>query len=276
MSFIEIKVHCDLPFRDILIAEMGELEFDSFIETEFGFDAYIPEMNFNHPGLQQLFNNYRQQTKIWYELNKIAKQNWNAEWEKNYQPIEVGNDIRVRATFHDPQPNFKHEIIITPKMSFGTGHHETTHQMLALELGIDFEGKAVLDVGSGTGILAIMAAKLGANYLAATDIDEWCIENSKENFELNNVEVDELKLGFIQEFTFEKQFDIVLANINKNVLIEELPHYANLMTDNAHLFLSGFYKNDEADILELTKELGFEKIIASSKRDWTAILLKKV
>lgn len=276
MSFIEIKVHCDLPFRDILIAEMGELEFDSFVETEVGFDAYIPDLNFSHPGLQQLFNNYRKQTRIWYELNKIAKENWNAEWENNYESIEVGKDIRVRATFHAPNPNFKHEIIITPKMSFGTGHHETTHQMLALELEIDFKDKAVLDVGSGTGILAIMAAKLGANYLAATDIDEWCIENSQENFELNDIEINELKLGTIQELKFERLFDVVLANINKNVLLEELPDYAKLMSDKAHLFLSGFYKNDVEDILELTRELGFEKMSVSSKRDWTAILLKKV
>ncbi len=276
MSFIEIKVHCDLPFRDILIAEMGELEFDSFIETEVGFDAYIPEVNFSHPGLQQLFNNYRKQTRIWYELNKIAKQNWNEEWESNYQPIEVGNDILVRATFHKPDPKFKHEIIITPKMSFGTGHHETTHQMLALQLDVDFKDKAVLDVGSGTGILAIMAAKLGANYVAATDIDEWCIENSKENFELNNVGVDELKLGTIQELKFEKGFDVVLANINKNVLLEELPDYAKLMNKEAHLFLSGFYEHDVDDLLELTIKLGFEKMAGASKRDWTAILLKKV
>jgi len=233
-------------------------------------------VNFSHPGLQQLFNNYRKQTRIWYELNKIAKQNWNEEWESNYQPIEVGNDILVRATFHKPDPKFKHEIIITPKMSFGTGHHETTHQMLALQLDVDFKDKAVLDVGSGTGILAIMAAKLGANYVAATDIDEWCIENSKENFELNNVGVDELKLGTIQELKFEKGFDVVLANINKNVLLEELPDYAKLMNKEAHLFLSGFYEHDVDDLLELTIKLGFEKMAGASKRDWTAILLKKV
>ena len=276
MSFIEIKVHCDEPFRDILIAEMGQLEFDSFVETEVGFDAYIPEFNFNHPGLQQLFNNYRKQTRIWYELNKIAKENWNEEWENNYEPIEVGEQIRVRATFHESDPKFRFEIIISPKMSFGTGHHETTHQMLGLQLEVDHKGKAVLDVGSGTGILAIMAAKLGADYLAATDIDEWCIENSKENFELNQVKINELKLGTIRELNFEQKFDIVLANINKNILLEELEDYSKLMLDNGHLFLSGFYEKDVNDILELTGRLGFEKVLQSTKQDWTAILLKKV
>jgi len=276
MSFIEIKVHCDEPFRDILIAEMGELEFDSFVETEVGFDAYIPEFNFNHPGLQQLFNNYRKQTRIWYELNKIAKENWNEEWENNYEPIEVADKIRVRASFHEPNSKFEHEIIISPKMSFGTGHHETTHQMLALQLEVDHKGKSILDVGSGTGILAIMAAKLGATYLAATDIDEWCIENSKENFELNGVKVDELKLGTIQELNFERKFDILLANINKNVLLEELGLYAKLIQQNGRLLLSGFYEKDSSDIIKLTAQLGFEKIIQLSKQDWTAILLKKV
>ncbi len=275
MDYIEIKVNCDVLFRDILIAEMGEIDFDSFVETEVGFDAYITEDKFSHPGLQQLFNNYRKQTKIWYELKKVPRVNWNEEWEKNYDPIQVGDDIYVRAIFHDPRPEFPYEIVINPKMSFGTGHHETTHQILALQLEVDFREKAVLDIGSGTGILAIMAHKLGAGEVSATDIDDWCIENSTENFGLNEVTPKYIKQGVIKSLGFEETFDIVLANINKNVLLEEMDEYARLTKSGGYLFLSGFYAYDEADILECTDALGFEKLKSTAKREWTAVLLKK-
>ena len=275
MNYIEIKVSCDELFRDILIAEMAELDFDSFVETEVGFDAYIPEEHFSHPGLQQLFNNYRKQTKIWYELKKVPKQNWNEEWEKNYDPIQVGDDIYVRATFHEPKPEVAYEIVINPKMSFGTGHHETTHQILALQLKVDHQQKRVLDVGSGTGILAIMAAKLGATSVAATDVDDWCIENATENFALNKVEPDWVKQGTIDTLNLTEPYDIVLANINKNVLLAEMAHYAMLTKPGGHLFLSGFYAHDEADILTATSALGFTKMESTVKRDWMALLLHK-
>lgn len=275
MNYIEIKVSCDELFRDILIAEMAELDFDSFVETEVGFDAYIPEEHFSHPGLQQLFNNYRKQTKIWYELKKVPKQNWNEEWEKNYDPIQVGDDIYVRATFHEPKPEVAYEIVINPKMSFGTGHHETTHQILALQLKVDHQQKTVLDVGSGTGILAIMAAKLGATSVAATDVDDWCIENATENFALNKVEPDWVKQGTIDTLNLTEPYDIVLANINKNVLLAEMAHYAMLTKPGGHLFLSGFYAHDEADILTATSALGFTKMESTVKRDWMALLLHK-
>tara|TARA_R110001599_G_scaffold328532_1_gene542027 strand:+ start:13801 stop:14568 length:768 start_codon:yes stop_codon:yes gene_type:complete len=255
---------------------MGELDFDTFVETEVGFDAYIAEDIFSHPALQQLFNNYRKQTRIWYELKKIEKQNWNEEWEKNYDPIEVGTDIFVRATFHESKPGFKHEIIIHPQMSFGTGHHETTHQMLALEMTLDHQGKTVLDVGAGTGILAIMASKLGASEVSATDIDDWCIDNAKENFALNGIEPKDVLLGTIDEFTFDEPFDILYANINKNVLLAEMEYYSKLTKTGGHLFLSGFYTHDEADILECTAANGFEKLNSTERKNWAAILLKKL
>ncbi len=276
MNFIEIKVHCNEPFRDILIAEMGELDFDSFVETEVGFDAYIPESNFSHPGLQQLFNNYRKQTKIWYELNKIAKENWNLEWEKNYDPIKVGSRIYVRASFHPSKPEFEYEIIINPQMSFGTGHHETTHQLLEMQLDLDHNDKKVLDVGSGTGILAIMASKLGASEVSATDIDDWCIENAAENFKLNGISPKNLLLGAISGLEFEENFDILIANINKNVLLEEIPEYVKLLNSNGHLFLSGFYESDAQDLVDKCNSMGLVEISRSSKRDWAALLLKKV
>ena len=275
MDYIEVKIHCNEPFRDILIAEMGELGFDSFVETEVGFDGYIKEEDFSHPGLQQLFNNYRKQTKIWYELNKIPRVNWNEAWEKNYEPIEVGDQIYVRADFHEPNPQFPYEIVINPKMSFGTGHHETTHQMLALQLEVDHQGKRVLDVGSGTGILAVMATKLGASAVAATDIDEWCIENMAENFKMNRVTTYQLEKGVIRDVPLEGPYDIILANINKNVLLDEMEQYVSLLNDQGYLFLSGFYTHDVEDILHLTNILGLSKVKETSKKNWAAILLQK-
>lgn len=276
MDFIQINVHCDPPFRDILTAEMGYLEYDSFVETELGFEAYISEEKFSHPALQTLFNDYRKQTRIWYELKKIPKVNWNEEWEKNYDPILVDDKIYVRATFHEPKPEYPYEIVIVPKMSFGTGHHETTHQLLALQLEVDHKDKKVLDVGSGTGILAIMADKLGAASVAATDIDEWCIENSIENFGLNNVEPSFVKKGIIHELKLNERYDIVLANINTHVLLDEIPVYAKLLVDKGYLFLSGFYENDLTQILDLTLSQGLREVKHTTRKNWVGMVLQKV
>lgn len=276
MDFIQINVHCDPPFREILIAEMGELDFETFMDTEVGFEAYIQEEIFSHPALQTLFNRYRKQTRIWYELKKIPKENWNEEWEKNYDPIAVGDQIYVRATFHEAKPDVPYEIIINPQMSFGTGHHETTHQLLALQLDVDHKGKKVLDVGSGTGILAIMAAKLGAKSVAATDIDDWCIENALENFGLNNIEAEFVKQGTIHELGLKDQYEIILANINTHVLLDEMAEYNKLLADKGHLFLSGFYEMDKPQILALATELGLKEVKSTTEKNWVALLLEKV
>lgn len=275
MDYILINVHCDEPFRDILIAEMGLLDFDSFVETEVGFEAYISEEHFDHPALQVLFNDYRDQTRIWYELKKIKKENWNEEWEKNYDPIKVGEEIHVRATFHPSDPSFPYEIVINPKMSFGTGHHETTAQMLALQLGVDHQGKKVIDIGSGTGILAIMASKLGAATVAATDIDDWCIDNATENFELNQVIPQFVSKGVIKALDIQESYDIVLANINTNILLEEMEDYVALMSKEATLFLSGFYDFDKPKIIEKAQSLGLKEVTASEKNKWCAVVLEK-
>lgn len=275
MSFIQVNVHCDPPYAEILMAEMGELDFESFVETETGFEAYVPEAQFQHPPLQGLFNRYRAATRIWYELKTIAKTNWNEEWEKNYDPIQVGDDIYVRATFHAPKPAIKYEIVVNPQMSFGTGHHETTHQLLALQLLFDHKGKTVLDVGSGTGILAIMAAKLGAKTVAATDIDDWCVENALQNFALNDVKADFVKQGTLQELKLKSSYQIVLANINTHVLLDEMHLYFGLLETNGLLFLSGFYEKDQPQIEEKAHELGLTLEKQTTKKNWVALVLKK-
>lgn len=275
MDYILINVHCDELFSEILIAEMGLLDFDSFVETEVGFEAYINEAEFSHPAVQTLFNRYRKQTRIWYELKKVPKVNWNEEWEKNYDPIEVGDQVYIRATFHAPKPEVPYEIVINPKMSFGTGHHATTHQMVALQMGIDHQDKDVIDIGAGTGILAIMAAKLGAKSVAATDIDDWCIENAEENFGLNNITPAFVKQGVIADLKLTETYDIVLANINTNILLEEMEHYVNLMRDEAYLLLSGFYTFDQEQILEKAESLGLKKVKDSERNKWAALVLQK-
>ncbi|MHA7099334.1 50S ribosomal protein L11 methyltransferase [Roseivirga pacifica] len=275
MDYILINVHCDEPFSEILIAEMGLLDFDSFVETEVGFEAYINEAVFSHPAVQALFNRYRKQTRIWYELKKVPKVNWNEEWEKNYDPIEVGDQVYIRATFHAPKPEVPYDIVINPKMSFGTGHHATTHQMVALQMGIDHQDKDVIDIGAGTGILAIMAAKLGAKSVAATDIDDWCIQNAEENFGLNNITPAFVKQGVIADLKLTETYDIVLANINTNILLEEMEHYVNLMRDEAYLLLSGFYTFDQEQILEKAESLGLKKVKDSERNKWAALVLQK-
>lgn len=276
MDFIQINVHCDPPFRDILTAEMGYLEFDSFVETELGFEAYISEDKFSHPAVQTLFNDYRKQTRIWYELKTIPKVNWNEEWEKNYDPILVGDKIYVRATFHEAKPEYPYEIVVNPKMSFGTGHHETTHQLLALQLEIDHKDKKVLDVGSGTGILSIMAAKLGASSVGATDIDDWCIENSIKNFELNGITPAFVEKGVIRALNLKDQYDIVLANINTNVLLDEIPAYETLVVENGYLLLSGFYETDLPQILDLTARHNLKEVKHTTRENWVGLVLQKV
>ncbi|MFY0591822.1 50S ribosomal protein L11 methyltransferase [Roseivirga sp.] len=276
MDFIQINVHCDSPFGEILTAEMGEIGFTSFVETELGFEAYIEEDEFSHPAVQTLFNNYRKQTRIWYELKKIPKVNWNEEWEKNYDPINVDDKVYVRATFHESQPQFPYEIVINPKMSFGTGHHETTHQMLALQYDIDHKGKSLLDIGSGTGILAIMGSKLGASSVAATDVDEWCIENSQDNFDLNEVKPNFIKKGTIRELALKDSYDLVLANINTNVLLDEIPEYVKLLNDGGYLFLSGFYESDLPKVDELVVGQGLKEVRHTTRKNWVGIVYQKV
>ncbi|WP_373400530.1 50S ribosomal protein L11 methyltransferase [Algoriphagus halophilus] len=204
----------------------------------------------------------------------MPKVNWNEEWEKNYDPIEVDDLVFVRASFHDPAPGFQYEIVINPKMSFGTGHHATTYQMLKHQAEIDHKGKRVLDVGSGTGILAIMAHLLEAQEIEAFDIDEWCVENGNENFDLNGLST-RMDIGTIREVNPQGKFDIILANINKNILLDEMEIYAELLDSKGFLLLSGFYTEDIEDLLDHAAPLGLSLYKKNSKDNWAALILQK-
>lgn len=276
MSYIEVNITtADLAFREIMLAELGEIGFDTFEETESSLMAYISKENFQQSVFEEVTSRYRQGFDFQVSIGSVEKENWNKKWEENYDPIEVDDRCIVRATFHNIEKNFPIEIIITPKMSFGTGHHATTWQMLKLQMDWDFAGKKVLDLGSGTGVLAIMAAKLGAKSVEATDIDDWCIENSRENFELNDLTSIIIQRGEIADLNLHPPYDILLANINKNVLLAEMYDYSDLLTAKGTLFLSGFYETDIKDILACAEQFGLSHVRHTIKDSWAALILSK-
>jgi len=275
MAFVQVNIKVAPGFVEIFIAELGELSFDTFEEDESGVNAYIEQVFFSEEKIKSLIQKYADATSASYSIQTIEKENWNEAWEKNYDAIEVGDKCRVRAIFHPPDPAFRYEIVINPKMSFGTGHHATTWQMLQLEMEGDMQHKHVLDVGTGTGVLAIMAVKLGAASIEATDIDDWCIENSLENFGLNNIEAP-VHLGDIFTTTLlRNSFDIILANINKNVLLKEMPEYSKLLVPGGQLFLSGFYEQDAEDIQNHAARYNLSLTKSVSKERWAAMVLTK-
>jgi len=199
MEYLEFKVSCKPEYTEILIAELAEVGFDSFMENEAGFEAYIEEDLFQRESFDEVISQYQDAAAISVAEGRMEKVNWNTEWEKNYDPIEVGDEVYVRASFHAPKEGVKHEIVINPKMSFGTGHHATTYLMLTHLLNLDIKGKRVIDIGAGTGILAIMAHKLGASEVEAFDIDDWCVDNGNENFDLNGMTQVRMGLGTVRE-----------------------------------------------------------------------------
>jgi ribosomal protein L11 methyltransferase len=274
MDYLEFKIKCLDEFQEILIAELAEIGFDSFLENEDGIDAYILESEFDREKFSEVISEYQEAGQISLTEGVMPKVNWNEEWEKNYDPIEVEDLVLVRASFHEPKPGFKHEIVINPKMSFGTGHHATTYQMLRHQGELDHGGKRVLDVGSGTGILAIMAHLLGARQVEAFDIDDWCVDNGNENFDLNGL-TTRMGLGTIREVNPVGPFEIILANINKNVLLDELEIYAGLLTAEGFLLLSGFYTEDIDDLVNAAEPLGLILRKKSSKDNWAALILEK-
>lgn len=272
MEFITIKVSCSHELSEILIAELFEIGFDSFQEFDDGFEGSCNQESYDETSVKEVIQKF---PNISFEIKEQEKVNWNEEWEKNYHPIIVGDRCIVRASFHQPQPQFQHEIIVTPKMSFGTGHHATTYQVLDYQMDLDHSGKQVLDVGTGTGILAIMASQRGASKLVATDIDDWCIENSDENFALNDVKDVELIKGQITEVNAH-DFDIVIANINKNVLLDQIGEYAKRLIDGGRLILSGFYENDVDDLVEEAKKHQLKKLKTTSRDNWAMLALEKL
>ena len=236
------KVEPLQPATEILIAELGHAGFESFVENEEGVTAYIQKEEWNQNILDDIYILNSDEFKITYDFDDIEQTNWNAEWEKNFNPIVVDELVTVRAPFHN-KPNTKYDLIIEPKMSFGTGHHETTHMMIQHILKNDFKGKSVLDMGCGTGVLAILAEKVGATKLEAIDIDNWCYLNSLENIERNNCHNISVYEGDVS-LLIGKTYDSIIANINRNILLADITKYSKCLNEKGTLFLSGFYKED--------------------------------
>jgi ribosomal protein L11 methyltransferase len=273
MYYTKLQVTCQADFVELLIAEVAEVGFDTFMETDHGFEAYVEEEKFNSDSLQAIKEKYTDSTPLVFEFDRIEKQNWNEEWEKNYEPINVDDKCLIRAEFHKPEKKFQYEIIITPKMSFGTGHHQTTYLMVRNQMRIDHKNKRVMDAGCGTAILSVMAAKLGAKEVEAFDIDEWSIPNGHENIEINHCTNINLQQGKITEVELDGSFDIILANINKNVLLDEIRIYQKYLSKNGLLLLSGFYTHDVADLIKEAAQYNLHEVMRDERETWAALLL---
>jgi len=275
MFYTRLQVVCDPAFSEILMAEIAEAGFDSFLETEEGFEAYTESEKFDPQQLSFVQKKYKHVNPLLFVQHKIRKKNWNKEWEKNLQPIVVEDKCLIRAEFHKIEKKYPYEIIITPKMSFGTGHHQTTYLMVKNQMTLDHRSKRVMDAGCGTAILSIMASKLGAREMEAFDIDEWSVINGKENIENNQCTNIHLHQGKIKEMNFAGSFDIILANINKNVLLEELKIYATYLARGGYLMMSGFYDHDVKDITKESARNGLVEERKDERETWALLLLKK-
>lgn len=251
--------------KDILIAQLSDAGFEGFEEGETTLDAFIPENHFEENLLQEIVYKYQ----LHFKKTKIAATNWNQLWESSFQPVVVENFCAIRADFHQPITGVAHEIVITPKMSFGTGHHSTTFMMIEMMREIDFAGKSVFDFGTGTGILAILGEKLGAKKILAIDNDDWSVENAKENICQNGCTKAEIKKS--SSIPAGKKFDIILANINKNVILDNLPSLADQLLPGGFLVLSGLLQEDKEEIVKATaaRKLDFQKEL--SRNNWICL-----
>ncbi|MDY3463534.1 50S ribosomal protein L11 methyltransferase [Riemerella anatipestifer] len=274
-SYLEFKftITPPQPWSEILMAELIHIGFDSFTEETNGILAYIPKNDLNEDAIKSLYIFEQEGVEIDYSYTEMPNINWNEEWEKNFSPINVEDKVYIRAEFHEPQP-LDYEIIIQPKMSFGTGHHATTYLMIQQMLEMDFKGKKVLDMGCGTSVLAIFAKLKGAGDTLAIDIDPWSVENSKENAERNQVRL-RIEEGAAENLGQEK-FDIVLANINRNILISDIPIYVSVLEKGGQLLLSGLCFFDVEDIMEVCTAQNLTLNKKVQREEWVSLLLEKL
>jgi ribosomal protein L11 methyltransferase len=277
-TYTELTLEAGSELQEVLIAELSELQFDNFTQEDDRVTAYTLKENFEQVkhDAYDLVERYKVKLLSIREVENNI--NWNQKWEENFEPIVVGSEIYVRALFHPDKEGFRHRIIIQPKMSFGTGHHETTQLMLELMLEQDFAAAACLDMGCGTGVLAILAEQLGAALTIAVDYDEWCFDNTQENFELNDIQRAVAVLGdarVLEETDFLEmwlphQRRILLSNITRNYNLENLPMYHNISQPGTVILLSGFYEQDLEDLRKEAENYGIKFVKSKTKNNWCA------
>ncbi len=258
---------------EILIAQLGFEGFESFVEIEDGVIAYIQKEDWHEEILNNVFVLDSEEFSISYVYKEVGQTNWNAEWEKNFEPIAVDGKVSIRAPFHK-DPKLRFDIIIEPKMSFGTGHHETTHMMVQHLLDLDVSDKKVLDMGCGTGILAIFAEMKGAKPIDAIDIDRWCYENSIENAGRNNCEHITVYEGD-SALLKDRRYDVIIANINRNILLADMKIYTDCLEKEGTLLLSGFYKEDITTIDQEVSKYGLTLEKQLERSNWVALKYMK-
>lgn len=269
----ELTVLVSEENRDVIMALLGNIGYEGFWEDEDGFKAYLPKKEYDEPLLRDILTGMGLHEGN-YSVQDLADQNWNQSWESNFPPVRVGQQVQIVADFHEVLPGFNYTIHITPKMSFGTGHHETTRQMIQAMNVIPFPETTVLDMGCGTAVLAILAEMMGATDVTAIDIDEWGYKNAVDNVKENACSTISVIQGDVQVIP-GKRFDIILANINRNVLLQDIPAYSAHLQDNGFLLLSGFRPEDEPMIIEKTEAEKLSVLRKSLDGEWMAILFQK-
>lgn len=262
---------------DILMAVLADVEFESFVNEGNLLKAYIQESLFNEDQLKQALSTFPINIEsISYTFDAVEEKDWNEEWEKNFfQPIIIGDQCAIHSTFHKDIPKVEYDIIINPQMAFGTGHHETTSLIIGELLKLNLKDKAVLDMGCGTSILAILAHKRGAKPITAIDIDTWCVENSKDNCKLNDIKDISVELGDASILKGKEPFDIVIANINRNILLNDMSSYVNVLKNKGILIMSGFYTEDIKILQEKGNALSLNFVKSNDKNNWACLILQK-
>lgn len=271
IHYTRLEVVCPETHRDILIAELAEVGFAMFMETDSGFEADAEEGEVDPASVEAIRVRYSRDIPLTFRVSSIQRENWNELWEKNVSPVVVDDQCLIRAAFHRADRRYPYEIIITPKMSFGTGHHPTTYLMVKSQLAIDHKGKRVMDAGCGTAILSVMACKRGASEVEAFDIDEWSILNGQENAALNHCDQIRIRHGTIADFDWDKPFDIILANINRNILLHEMSQYARHLAPGGTLQMSGFYVKDIPELVAEAGRYGLALTDQMDREDWATI-----
>jgi ribosomal protein L11 methyltransferase len=261
--------------KDVLAYRLSEIGYDSFIPLENGLEAYVPISLFSEDQLKNVTSNFDLNAEIEYSVTEMEDRDWNEEWEKNYfEPIVIDNRCLIQSSFHRPEGIYEYRIFIDPKMAFGTGHHQTTGLILRQILDMNLENKSVLDMGCGTAVLAILAAYRNANPVVAIDIDEWAFNNALENVKLNNVPNIRVELGGA-ELLGKETFDVIFANINRNILLQDIPIYSNVLNDEGVIIMSGFYIDDIAVIRSRCEECGLHFSNFLEDNRWASVVCVK-